>query len=283
MCASSAEPQAGHVSGTLLAVPAVVAVQASVAVQGQRDVAVPAATREAAGTAVDRRRHAAPVEQQDRLAAAVPRPGRARSAAARRAGSRSRGGGRRSGPGASAPRSGPRARPARAWPSSRAAAWRSRRRRRRLRGQRASRRRCGRRSGDRTPACTRRRAPRRRSRGRDRASARRSPTARRRRPCASPRAMRSRSSRRSACPRAEWRIATVSPNRSRNLPTVCGASAISGTSTIVPRPRASAASHAWRYTSVLPLPVGPTSRRCAPAVSSRPVDDAGDRDAPAPA
>ena len=78
---------------------------------------------------------------------------------------------------------------------------------------------------------------------------------------ASPRAIRSRSSRRSACPSAEWRIATVSPKRCRNLPTVCGASAISGTSTIVPRPRASAASQAWRYTSVLPLPVGPTSRR----------------------
>ena len=48
--------------------------------------------------------------------------------------------------------------------------------------------------------------------------------------------MRSRSSRRSASVSAEWRIATRSPKRARTRPTVCGASAISGTSTIAPRP-----------------------------------------------
>ena len=36
----------------------------------------------------------------------------------------------------------------------------------------------------------------------------------------------------------------VSPKRARKRPTVCGVSAISGTSTIAPRPAASAASHA---------------------------------------
>ena len=63
---------------------------------------------------------------------------------------------------------------------------------------------------------------------------------------ASPLAIRSRSSRRSASPSAEWRIATVSPKRCRKRPTVCGASAISGTSTIAPSPRSSAAAHACR-------------------------------------
>ena len=81
---------------------------------------------------------------------------------------------------------------------------------------------------------------------------------------ASPDAIRSRSSRRSASVSAECSTATRSPKRSRKRPSVCGVSAISGTSTIAPRPRASAASHARMYTSVLPLPVAPWSRRLPP-------------------
>ena len=50
-------------------------------------------------------------------------------------------------------------------------------------------------------------------------------------------------------------------------PTVCGVSAISGTSTIAPRPAASVACTAWRYTSVLPEPVTPCSRN-RPAAAS---------------
>ena len=46
----------------------------------------------------------------------------------------------------------------------------------------------------------------------------------------------------------------------------------------MPSPRASAASHAWRYTSVLPLPVGPTSRRCAPDARPSPAAIASDGD-----
>ena len=53
-------------------------------------------------------------------------------------------------------------------------------------------------------------------------------------------AIRSRSSRRSASVSAEWRTATRSPKRARKRPSACGVSAISGTSTIAPRPRASA-------------------------------------------
>ena len=80
--------------------------------------------------------------------------------------------------------------------------------------------------------------------------------------------MRSRSSRRSASVSAEWSTATRSPKRARKRPTVCGVSAISGTSTITPRSRASAAAAAWRYTSVFPLPVGPCSRTWPPSASS---------------
>ena len=54
-------------------------------------------------------------------------------------------------------------------------------------------------------------------------------------------AIRARSSRRSASVSPECRIATRSPKRARTRPTDCGASAISGTSRIVPRPRSSAA------------------------------------------
>ena len=51
--------------------PAVVAVQAAVVVQGQRDVAAPAAPRHAARAAVDRPRHAATVEEENRASAAL--------------------------------------------------------------------------------------------------------------------------------------------------------------------------------------------------------------------
>ena len=68
----------------------------------------------------------------------------------------------------------------------------------------------------------------------------------------------------------------MSPKRARKRPTVCGASAISGTSTITPRPRSSVAAAAWRYTSVLPLPVGPASRTWPPPRVER-GDDPRDR------
>ena len=81
---------------------------------------------------------------------------------------------------------------------------------------------------------------------------------------ASPFAIRSRSSRRSASVSPECRIASPSPKRAAKRPAACGVSAISGTSTIAPSPRSSAAAHAWRYTSVLPLPVAPASRKFPP-------------------
>ncbi len=84
---------------------------------------------------------------------------------------------------------------------------------------------------------------------------------------ASPDTMRSRSSRRSASLNPECRTATRSPNRSRKRPSACGVSAISGTSTIAPRPRPSAAWHARMYTSVLPLPVEPQRRTLPPPAS----------------
>ena len=63
---------------------------------------------------------------------------------------------------------------------------------------------------------------------------------------ASPVAIRSRSSRRSASLSAGVEHGDASPNRAPKRPTVCGVSAISGTSTIAPRPRSRAAAHAWR-------------------------------------
>ncbi len=54
-----------------LRVAAVVAVEPSVAVEDERDVAVRAADRQPAGAAVQRRGEPAPVEEQDRLAAVV--------------------------------------------------------------------------------------------------------------------------------------------------------------------------------------------------------------------
>ena len=52
-----------------LTMPAVMAVEPPVAVEREGDVAVPASPRQPTGAAVDRRCHAAPVEQQDRLSA----------------------------------------------------------------------------------------------------------------------------------------------------------------------------------------------------------------------
>ena len=63
---------------------------------------------------------------------------------------------------------------------------------------------------------------------------------------ASPEAIRSRSSRRSASVRPEWSSAIRAPKRARKRPTACGVSAISGTSTIAPSPRSSAAAQACR-------------------------------------
>ena len=57
----------------------------------------------------------------------------------------------------------------------------------------------------------------------------------------------------------------MSPKRAWNRATVCGVSAISGTSTITPRPRSSVSAAARRYTSVLPEPVTPCSRWAPPA------------------
>ena len=144
---------------------------------------------------------------------------------------------------------------------SRAAAWRCPRAApRRACSARRSRHRRARRSGGRPRACRRRRAPRRRRSGRCRRAARTPPSADRR--TRAPRRARSRShsSWRSPWPRPECRTATTSPNRAWNRPTVCGVSAISGTSTIAPRPAASVSCTACRYTSVLPEPVTPWSR-----------------------
>ena len=69
--------------------------------------------------------------------------------------------------------------------------------------------------------------------------------------------------------RPEWRTATSSPKRARKRATSCGVSAISGTSTIEPRPRSRAAAMARRYTSVLPLPVTPWRRNVRRAASRR--------------
>ena len=60
----------------------------------------------------------------------------------------------------------------------------------------------------------------------------------------------------------------MSPKRAAKRATVCGVSAISGTSTITPSPRSSAAAAARRYTSVLPDPVTPWSSRASPAAAS---------------
>ena len=255
---------------------AVVAAQLRVAVQDERDVAVRAADRRAAGAAVERRRDAAPVEQQDRLATALgdrPQLGQQRRRQ-RVAGLATQVDDRA--PAADRRRSGRRARGARASPSSRAAASRSRRRRRRPPASPASRRPCGRRSAGRNPACTRRRAPRRRRSARGRARARTPPSARRRR--SAPRRSRSararRAARRPSAPSAgSRRCRRSAPGPGRPS----GARARSpGTRTIAPSPRSRTAAHACRYTSVFPLPVAPCSRKVPAAAVDR-GDDPRDR------
>ncbi len=125
----------------------------------------------------------------------------------------------------------------------------------------------GRRSAARSPACTSHRAPRPpppgrgAPPGRTRRCARRAP--RRRRPSRTRRC----SAARWAGVSAECQIAMSSPSRARRRPSSWGVSAISGTNTRLPRPRARAASIARRYTSVLPDPVTPwTSSAPPPAV-----------------
>ena len=75
-------------------------------------------------------------------------------------------------------------------------------------------------------------------------------------------------SKRSPAVMRECITATVSPNRLSNRDTVCGVSAISGTSTIAPRPNSSAWRIARRYTSVLPDPVTPSTTHTSPAQRS---------------
>ena len=76
----------------------------------------------------------------------------------------------------------------------------------------------------------------------------------------SPRRMRRHSSYRSPGDRREWSTAASSPKRERNQETICGVSAISGTSTIAVLPICAARRTARMNTSVLPLPVTPWSR-----------------------
>ena len=189
-------------------------------VQDERDVAVRAAARDAARAAVDRRREAAPVEQEDRLPAALrdlPELGeqRRRERVAALAAQVDDAHRRQL-----AGRGGRRARAARAPPSSPAAASRCRRPRPRPPAPPASPRRCARRSAGRTPACTtascsssttdRARGPRTGAK-----TAERAPTTTR----ASPEAIRSRSSRRSASVSPEWSSAMRSPKRAWKRPT----------------------------------------------------------------
>ena len=218
--------------GDPLAVAAVVAGDDVLgAVQHQRDVALRALPDLPARPAGEEVRPAAPVEQQDRLARAgereprlrvqrMPRPAHVEHADR----------GQRAAPDAV------RQRRCRSEPTSPAAASPTRPRAappaRRIR----SPRRGARRSAGRPRACRTDRAPRRRRSARGRGPARRPPSAGRRR--SGPRPCAAAATRRSARPRpsAECSSATVSPKRARNRPTVCGVSAISGTSTITPRP-----------------------------------------------
>jgi hypothetical protein len=61
--------------------------------------------------------------------------------------------------------------------------------------------------------------------------------------------------------KAECRMATRSPKRCKNWPATAGVSAISGTSSNALRPNAMVASIDFRYTSVFPEPVTPSSRK----------------------
>ena len=225
---------------------AVVAVKEPIRVQDERDVAVPAAAGRAAGPAVDRRRDAAAVQQQDRLAAVAghgvePRDEGRGQRVARLAAQVDDLDGRQGGGDAAA-----ELEPLERRPALRA------RRGGAVDGDRLLER--GPLRGDRSRVIPRVGlllvggvvllvdADRRRGRGTGAKTAERAPTTTR----ASPRATRSRSSRRSASPSEEWRTATVSPKRAVKRASVCGVSAISGTRTIAPRPRASASSHARR-------------------------------------
>ena len=64
---------------------------------------------------------------------------------------------------------------------------------------------------------------------------------------------------------AECNTATMSPKRPRKRATVCGVSAISGTSTMADLPSSNARRMARRYTSVLPDPVTPSTRITRPS------------------
>ena len=93
---------------------------------------------------------------------------------------------------------------------------------------------------------------------------------------ASPETIRSRSSRRSASVRPECSTAIRSPKRAWKRPSVCGVSAISGTSTIAPRPaRARRRTPGDRPRSCR-CRSRPASRRWAPPRVER-LDDARDR------
>ena len=266
--ASSADPHAGQSPGAGSRVPAVVAAQHPVAVQGERDVAVRAAARRAARAAVDGRRDAAPVQQQDRLAAALGERAelgeeRRRQRVARLAAQVDD----------CTDGSGAREPAAELEPLERLPALRPRRRRPED-GDRALERRALRRHRARVVARVRLLLVRRvvllvdadDAERRHRREHRRARADDDRRLARGDRAR----ARRAAPPRvsAECRIATRSPKRARKRPSACGVSAISGTSTIAPRPRASAASQARMYTSVLPLPVAPQSRTLPPPPSS---------------
>ena len=246
--ARATEPHAGQDSGTGSPWPQWWQRRRSRAlVEDQRDVAVRALPGAPAGSAAEKRRPAAPVEQDDRLGARLANLGqRLPDARVERAGNGSA-------PPASAdllaavhhldlrqvaPVGAARQLEAVAAPaSSRAAAWRCRREARlRLRPPAAGRPR-GRRSADRPPACRRRRAPRRSPPGPGRAPGRRPPSAARRR--SAPRRPAGAPTRRGARPRParEWSSATRSPKRDANRDIACGVSPISGTSTIAPLSR----------------------------------------------
>ena len=220
------------------------------AVDDERDVALRAPPGAAAGAAGEVRRIAAPVDEDDRLAA-LGAQALERGAGARRAA-------RRPGPSARACRA---ARPRAAAGESTRSGRSTRSSSTQLSGRgvavpatSVAPAQLGAAAGDvpgvvardRPPACRRRRAPR------PRRSARGPPPARRRRCAARRRSSPRRGAAAATRPRARlsesWECvsATRSPKRLRNRPIVCGVKPISGTRTIAPRPRSSAASTAAR-------------------------------------
>ena len=239
------EPQSGHGRRQRLPVAAVVAGEPPrVPVDDERDVAFRAAPGAAAGAAAEVRGVTAPVDEDDRLAAlgtqglegiegaVVKGTGPPGSLAhvedlhlRQRLGVHTLG----------------QVQPLQLQPALRPGVSRCRRRGSRRRARRAGGRRGARRNEDRPPACRRRRAPRRRRSGRVEPTgantAERGPTQIR----ASPLRRRRHSSARSPSESCEWIRATRSPKRSRKRPIVWGVSPISGTSTIAPSPRPSAA------------------------------------------